>query len=677
MIKYGSARKVMRECATLLRPPKRQPLSQAAREVLYVKSGNAMERWDGDLVPYMHEPMDCLSARAYDAVIFVGPARTSKTVSLVDGWVCNTIVNDPADMLVVQITEEKAREFSKKRLSRAFDSCPPIKAAMSPRASDNNVHDKVFKAGNFLKIGWPSKNILASSDWKRVALTDYDRMPTDVDGEGSPFILAAKRTQTFMSSGMVLVESSPKGVVTNPNFRPSHPHEALPADGIISLYNQGDRRCFYWQCPDCQDWFEPDFDLLVYEYDEPDPNKASESVFLRCPICSAVIEEQLKSQLNQSGQWLRQGETIDKQGVRGGEPRQSRYASFWQKSPTAAFQTWSQLVYKYVAAKRKFEETGIEEDLKTTINVDQGKPYIRPHTSGYDAQALQDRQANYGKRVVPDWVRFLTAAIDIQAGKNARFVVQVIGWGEQLEHLVVDRFSLTLSNREDDNGKRLRVSPGSYNEDWDILIEQVILRTYQLADDSNRVMPIIKVACDSGGEAGVTDNAYQFYRRLKKAGYARRFMLIKGASRHTAPTINKTYPDNSKRSNRKAIAMGDVPVYLLNTHQIKDTVSNCLDREVPGPRYVHFPRWLDSWFFDELTSERRLPNGCWERQGSAPNEAWDLMVYNWACIYERKADLINWDNPPGYARPWDDNSEIQQKSDERVMPKRRRRRRTF
>ena len=57
---------------------------------------------------------------------------------------------------------------------------------MSPRAHDNNVHDKVFKSGNFLKIGWPSENIFASSDWKRVAITDLDRM-LNIDGRAAPF----------------------------------------------------------------------------------------------------------------------------------------------------------------------------------------------------------------------------------------------------------------------------------------------------------------------------------------------------------------------------------------------------------------------------------------------------------------------------------------------------------
>lgn len=80
---------------------------------------------------------------------------------------------------------------------------------MSPRRNDNNVHDKTFKDGSFLKIGWPSVNIMSSSDYRFVALTDYDRFPENIDGEGDGFSTASKRTTTFMSAGMTLVESSP------------------------------------------------------------------------------------------------------------------------------------------------------------------------------------------------------------------------------------------------------------------------------------------------------------------------------------------------------------------------------------------------------------------------------------------------------------------------------------
>lgn len=210
MAKRASARDIRRDVSGILRAPRRMPVADAVSNYMRVPmgAGNSVP-WDPDLAPYVIEPMNCLASREYDAVVFVGPARTGKTIGLIDGWIVYNIVCDPADMLVIQVSEEKAREHSKKRLDRTFRCSPEVKTRLSPRRNDNNVYDRTFRAGNYLKLGWPSVNIMSSSDYKSVALTDYDRFPEDIDGEGDAFSLASKRTTTFMSSGMTLVESSP------------------------------------------------------------------------------------------------------------------------------------------------------------------------------------------------------------------------------------------------------------------------------------------------------------------------------------------------------------------------------------------------------------------------------------------------------------------------------------
>ncbi|MGL5483806.1 MAG: terminase gpA endonuclease subunit, partial [Aeromonas veronii] len=323
--------------------------------------------------------MDCLKSRRYDSMIYMGPARTGKTVSVVDGWMMDIAARNPADTLLVQISQDKAAEFSKKRLERSMLASPEVRAAMSPRSSDNNIHDIKLKNGTFFKIGWPSKTIFASSDWCNVILTDYDRMALDIGGEGSGFLLAGKRTQTFMSRGMVLAESSPGRPVSDPGYRVANAHEAPPAPGIASLYNMGDRRLFMWQCPDCDEWFEGDFDLLNYDKDEADPSRASADVFMVCPHCGAMHREgnrvdgqPFKHWANNRGVWLPDGCLLEPSGRMIGEARPTRSASFWQKGPSAAFQTWEQLVYKLVAAKKDYDTTGDVTALQTTVNVDQG-----------------------------------------------------------------------------------------------------------------------------------------------------------------------------------------------------------------------------------------------------------------------------------------------------------------
>ncbi|NYZ70512.1 phage terminase large subunit family protein, partial [Endozoicomonas sp. SM1973] len=94
----------------------------------------------------------------------------------------------------------------------------------------------------------------------------------------------------------------------------------------------------------------------------------------------------------------------------------------------------------------------------------------------------------------------------------------------------------------------------------------------------------------------------------------------------------------------------------LNTNLIKDTVSNALERDEPGADYIHFPDWLTKDFFEELTNEARDAKGRWCKVvDKAPNEAWDLLVYNMGCLLKLNAHKLNWQQPPGWAAHWDDN----------------------
>ncbi|HBI7534088.1 TPA: phage terminase large subunit family protein [Escherichia coli] len=388
-------------------------------------AGNSVP-WDPLVAPYVIEPMNCLASREYDAVIFVGPARTGKTIGLIDGWVIYNVICDPADMLIIQMTEEKAREHSKKRLARTFRVSPEVVSRLSPNKNDNNVYDRTFLAGNYLKIGWPSVNIMSSSDYKCVALTDYDRFPEDIDGEGDAFSLASKRTTTFMSSGMTLVESSPGRDVKDVKWRRTSPHEAPPTTGILSLYNRGDRRRWYWPCPHCGEYFQPCGDVVAGFRDIADPVLASEAAYIQCPSCSGRILPEQKRELNGRGVWLRDGESINADGSRYGDPRRSRIASFWMEGPAAAYQTLSQLVYKLLTAEQEYETTGSEETLKTVINTDWGLPYLpRASMEQRKSELLEQRAEPVPSRSVPDGVNFLVATVDVQAGRHRRFVVQV------------------------------------------------------------------------------------------------------------------------------------------------------------------------------------------------------------------------------------------------------------
>jgi phage terminase large subunit GpA-like protein len=203
-------------------------------------------------------------------------------------------------------------------------------------------------------------------------------------------------------------------------------------------------------------------------------------------------------------------------------------------------------------------------------------------------------------------------------------------------------------------------------EDWRRLIEKAITRRYPLADGSGRTMPVRLTACDSGGKEGVTARAYEFFRELRAKGLHGKFRLVKGTDRIDAPRVVESFPDTRNRSDRNAGSAGDVPVLLLNSTLLKDDVMGKVWRTEDGPGRFHFPNWLPTSFYDELTAETRGDRR-WEDHGR-PNESLDLSCYAEAAALFMKADRIDWSAPPSWAAEWDKNPDVYRPGDEPGRP---------
>ena len=660
---------------TAFRPVKRVSVAEGAAEALYLRQpGGYAGPWSADETPYMVEPMNMLASRHHEAVCFVGPARTGKTLGLIDAFMAYAVTCDPGDMLIVHMTQEKAREYSKTRVDRAIRHSPLLKARMSGDSNADNTFDKTFKHGMWLKIGWPTVTQLSGSDYRYVVLTDFDRMPDDVDGEGSAFGLALKRTQTSLSRGMCAVESSPGREVMDPKWEPITAHEAPPCSGILGIYNRSNRNRWYWPCPHCDEYFQAtpglglfdlkeEIELLEIVREASLEDIADKYSRVLCPHCGTFIDATAKHAMNRRGVWVADGQTVSAGGIILGDTPRSPIAGYWLGGVAAAYQSWHSLVLRYLQALREYAMTTSDLALQNTVNTDQGMPYIPRrifHAMRNEVGPAGRKEKDLEKFIVPDEARFVLAAVDVQGGQAARFIVQVHAVGPNYEQWPIDRYAITMSTRPGVDGGFAPIDPASYPEDWDQLTEMVVKATYRTSV-ANRELRVRLVICDTGGEAGATDKAYDWYRRCRAAGMGGRVMLIKGASAPNAPLIKE-----SMVGAKKGKEVGDVPLYLLNPNLFKDALDASLKRTAPGAGFYHIPGWLPKAFFDELNAEIRGKNGVWTKLRKR-NEAWDLSCYIRAGIVRLGADRIDWSNPPAWAQTLEFNCDAVTRVERQIL----------
>ncbi|UVK46829.1 phage terminase large subunit family protein [Mesorhizobium sp. AR07] len=665
-----------------LQPAARMTVTEAGEAYTRIGSGGGHSTpWSLRRTPYLQEPQDELNSLEKQGMIFIGPARTGKTMMSLN-WLSHTVKTDPADMLYVHMDRENARKWSKGDLERYLQASTKIREHQLTNRKDDNTFDKEFDSGMRFILTYPTSSNLSGITVGRVWLIDYERMDDNVDGEGNPFDLAQMRTTTFKRFGMTVAEASPNPnkEIQDPKWTPSTPHEAPPIRGIFELYNRGDRRRWYWKCPHCTEAFEPDFKLLRYP-EGASIMEAREQTYMACPVCGGILEPDMKDELNWNGRWVKEGMIWTPEGAiverNGMKAERSSIASFWMKGPAAAYQDWGQLVEKNLRALKAFEDTGDDGPLRKTVTTDQGSYYIpQGRLSERSPEDLKNMGEDWGSTEdepsVPHGVRFQIATVDVQ---KAAFVVQVHGFTATGDMVVIDGFKLRLSNRLNGAGERLPIDPAAFAEDWDVLIDGVILKTYPLADGSGRRMRIRATGGDSGGAEGVTGHAYNFWRRLRKRadGLHRRFCLVKGESSKGAPHARTTWPDSSQKG-KLAIAKGDVPVILLHSNLMKDRVATMLARRVEDTGedetvggMLRYPDWMPGWFYNQMTTEIRTDKG-WENPRKRRNETFDLAYYALGLAIRPieltvpyvtfNIDRINYDEPPSWAAEWDANDMV-------------------
>lgn len=619
----------------VLPPPDRSTIIETAAKHLRVSiPGGFSGAYDPTLTPYFADPMLDMTERSTEMVCFVGPAQTGKTAALVDAPIAHAIISEPVDMMIVQPSQSSANDYATRRLDRMIEASHEL----TDRAIPSPMLNRKFSAGQLISVAWPSINTLSGKSIPRMYLTDFDRMTLDLDGEGSPLGMAGARVRTFGSRGLVVVESSPGFEIDRDAPPVTDEHAAPTTPGILGAYNMGSLGRWYTVCLHCGDYFRFENEYLVYPKDI-EPNEAGAKAVIACPHCGGIHTHDQKTLMNENGFWVH---INDDAPIR----------SYWLQGVAARWSTWAGMVRNRLAAERHAEQSGDYTRLKTVINVDFGEPYRRPddHSSlEVAADFRASASAEVVQREVPMGAGVVTTAVDIQ---KRRAVVQVHAWGMNGENWIIDRFNLAKSSRVQPDGSNYPIALMTHPEDW-AQLDSLLTREYKNAD--GKIFRTSAIGIDSGGADTTTPNAYAYWRRARSLGFADKIFLLKGySSRFQAkappPRVKQSAVDGAPGS--RSSKAGAVPLWVLNTKQLKDEITAHIARREPGPNTLHLPDWIGDWFFNELAAEERTTSGWVKRNSRSNNEGFDLCVYNRAVyiILGGEAGKLNGAMPtPGWA----------------------------
>lgn len=476
-------------------PPTKQTVSQWADANRMLSSENSAEpgRWRTERASYQREIMDAISDPGIEKVVVQSSSQVGKS-EILNNTIGAFIDQDPCPILMIQPTDQKAKDYSKERIAPLIRDtksiCDKVSDAKS-RDTDNTILMKSF-AGGFLALNGANAPAGLASRPIRVLLCDeVDRYPDSAGTEGDPIKLAEKRTITFWNRKKVFT-STPGNKGTS---------------RIEKEYISGTQEEWRIKCPHCG---EPAFINLygmIYKHKVDDKgNHLVTDIVFRCPHCMSEFSE--LAWKAQPGSWVAQNPTVEK--VR----------SFKLNAFVSPWLTWEDILKDYFASKDD------PELYKVFVNTMLGETYEVKGEIENEDDLLKRREVYDAD--LPDGVLFLTAAVDTQ---DRWLEYEVVGWGKG----------------EESWGIRHGVVMGVPDraETWQG-IHDILTAKYRF---KNGLGLTVACACiDSGGH--YTTAVYEYC----KANENRRFFAIKGQGGAGIPLMYKI--TRTKKENAALIILG-------------------------------------------------------------------------------------------------------------------------
>jgi phage terminase large subunit GpA-like protein len=572
-------------------------LSDWAIKHFYLSAESSYTRGRWRPYPYQIGIMNAVSNDAIRKIVLIKSARVGYTKILL-AYMGYLAAHKKRNQAMWRPVDDDAAQFVKTELDPMIRDVVAVRKCF-PNADkqnrNNTLNQKAFLGSMLYVRGGKSANNYRSLSVDSALLDELDTFLGNVDKEGDPVTLAAKRVEGSLYPKVVL-GSTPKIKGTS-LIEKEH--------GICEK-----KMKFYIPCPSCGEmqplsWGGKNEDH-GFKWVESDP----ETVAYACCRCKGKFSQAAYLAIAEKGLWTEQdggwmendGRFFDATGADVTSPR-SLGLHIW--TAYSEMQSWQQLVRDFYEAKKD------RDKLQAFTNTTLGETWDLIETEKIPFRSLWDRREVW-KAELPTGVMALTAGIDTH---DDGFYVIIDGWGIGEERWCVEYVKI--------------VGDPSRPDVWRTLSE-FLGRGYSREDGS---ILNVSLACqDHGGHYG--DAVCAFSRAIGVS-----FLIpVKGSSVYGRPVV--TFP---RKKNEKMVYLSTV-----GTDTAKDLMFQRLHIAEYGPGYWHFPEKesIDPLFFQHLTNEERVAyyvNGKrktrWQvvdKEGkkakSKNNEPWDCSVYSLAAV---------------------------------------------
>lgn len=547
--------------------------------------------------PFQCAIMACISNDDISEVDFMKSARVGYTKMLLAA-LGYFIQHKRRNQALWQPTDGDSDMFVKTELEPMLRDVRIMRRAFPAHISrhkDNTLQQKKF-LGCMLHL----RGGKAAKNYRRISvdnalLDELDAFDSDVEKEGDPITLAAKRIEgaTFPK----LVAGSTPGL------------KGLSL--IEARFDLADARFKYAiPCPDCGEfhalaWGDKKA-ATGFKWIDGDPD----TVRHLCPHCSSLIDQGQYLVAAEKGHWQTENGslTIDQDGIffdaAGASIDAPRHVAFHVWTAYSPLVTWSKLVREFMAAHKK-TKGGDNTSLKAFTNTTLGETW-QEEAEKTEADELLKRAENYPLRTVPMGGLILAAGVDVQSN---RFEIMVWAFGRGEEMWVID-YHVIDANPADER-------------EWEEKLDPYL--KLRFAHAGGQTLAIEATGIDTGGH--YTHQAYNFCRtRARQKIYA-----IKGDSRQGRPVKGKSSLQDVNF--RGAILKRGVKLWMVGTDTAKDLLHGRLMVNDSGPGHVHFSKGLPVEFYEQLTAEVRILQKTavgeqyrWIKRRQR-NEALDCTVY--------------------------------------------------